>query len=218
MEFEKINEFLEGIKWMDSKQGKKIYNFIIEKKIKNILELGFYKGKSTCYMAAALDELGSGSILTVDLSYVKELEPNIFDLLQKAKLNEFVEPIFSEEGYLWELKKLIEKQTNDGNCEPLFDFCYIDGAHDWNNTGFAFFLVNKLLRPGGYILFDDINYTIENSPGLSDFQKNKVSEEQRTEAQVGKVFSLLVKQHPNFENFKQEDKWGWAQKKLINNQ
>ena len=29
--------------------------------------------------------------------------------------------------------------------EPRFDFCYIDGVHNWADDGFAFFLIDRLL-------------------------------------------------------------------------
>lgn len=214
MEFEKIDNILGNVSGMSTKRGKTVYDFIIKNKIQNILELGFAYGRSACYMAAALDEIGTGSIITMDLHRAKELQPNIFSLLDKAKLQRCVEPIFADNSYTWELMKIIEKNTDKNKCEPLFDFCYIDGGKSWDETGFGFFLVEKLLKPGGWILFDDLNWTYANDADefFEDIIK-KMPEEQKNTPQIGKAFSLLVKQHPNFHNFKDDGWWGWAQKK-----
>ena len=32
---------------------------------------------------------------------------------------------------------------------PVYDFCYLDGAHDFTIDGMAVYLVEKLLRPAG---------------------------------------------------------------------
>ena len=44
---------------------------------------------------------------------------------------------------------------------PKFDFCYIDGGHNWSDTGFAFFLVDRLLKSNGIIVFDDLDWTYD---------------------------------------------------------
>ena len=108
--------------------------------------------------------------------------------------------------------KLIEKYP-----EPIFDFCYIDGAHDWYNDGFAFFLVDKLLVPGGWILFDDINWTFGKSPSMKNSEKVKnMPSDERDTAQVGKIYELLVKTHPQYHNFMVRGDWAYAQKKRRN--
>jgi predicted O-methyltransferase YrrM len=41
---------------MTLEQGRKMTDFIHTHEVKDILELGFFSGVSTCYIAAALDE------------------------------------------------------------------------------------------------------------------------------------------------------------------
>lgn len=87
-----------------------------------------------------------------------------------------------------------------------FEFVFIDGGHTWDVTGFAFFLADRMLRPGGWILFDDLDWTIRASRSLTD---SNVPEEEATTAQVGLVFDLLVS--PVCETHR-DGKWGWARK------
>ena len=217
MEFQEISEIVKNVPHMPAYKGKIIYEFIKSGGFQNILELGFAHGTSTCYMAAALDENGGGKITTIDLESAKDRKPNIDDLLQKAKLSNYVTPIFSHTSYNWELMKIIQDNTAEKVCRSIFDFCFIDGAHTWEVDGFAFFLVEKLLKPGGWILFDDINWTYLNSPSLKNKESIKnLPKDYKNTPQVEKVFSLLLRQHPNFENFRLDDDWGWTQKKVLN--
>jgi predicted O-methyltransferase YrrM len=58
MKFNNVHQIVKDYPYIVSRNAEKLYNFIIENKLSNILELGFAHGKSSCYIAAALDELG----------------------------------------------------------------------------------------------------------------------------------------------------------------
>lgn len=217
MKFEQIKGIVGEVPCIRPDKGKIIYEFIQSSGLKNILELGFAHGTSTCYMAAALDESKAGQITTIDVESARYRKPNINDLLEETQLSNYVSPIFSHTSYNWELMKIIQDNTIKGVCHPIFDFCFIDGAHTWEVDGLAFFLVEKLLKPGGWILFDDIHWSYSTSPSLKNQAGiKKMPQDYQEIAQVERVFSLLTSQHPNFGNFKLNDDWGWAQKKVIN--
>lgn len=195
---------------MNLEQANKMTDFIEQNNIKNILELGFAHGVSTTYMAAALKRINNdGRITTIDTVNAKKRNPNIKTFLEAIGEHERVKTYYEPTSYTWRLMKLIEE-----NPTPKYDFCYLDGAHNWYVDGFAFFLVDKLLEPNGWIIFDDIHWTYESSPTMknSDYVRN-MPEDERTTPQVKKIFDLLVKTHPNYHNFKIENGWGYAQKK-----
>ncbi len=52
--------------------------------------------------------------------------------------------------------------------QPQFDFCYIDGAHSCDVSGFGFLLVDRLLVPGGWVHFDNLDWTFSSmiKPGV----------------------------------------------------
>ncbi len=210
MHFDDIVKIIGAIPFCPPSDGKLLYDFILSSGRKHILELGFAHGTSTCYMAAALDEMGEGGIVTVDNLSARECTPNIETLLDRTQLARYVTPVYSETTYTWELKRMLEAHPP----LPLFDFCFIDGAHDWETDGLAFFLVEKLLAPGGWILFDDLDWTYAESPALHDTSTVKaMPHDIKTTPHIDRVFSLLVMQHPSFDNFRREGRWGWAQKK-----
>ena len=95
MKFELIKEILSGVPYMAEDEGWELYNFICNEKPSSILELGHAHGASTIYMAAALDEIGSGVIETVDLSTAQDRDPNLEKLVLDSELNKFIN-IFRE--------------------------------------------------------------------------------------------------------------------------
>jgi predicted O-methyltransferase YrrM len=199
----KVKQVVEDLPYMSLKKAQVMQDFINQHSISNILELGFFHGVSTCYLAAALEEVDQGSIVSIDLHSAQQRQPNIEELLEKCGYLDTVEFYYEPVSYNWRLMKLIEAQ------ERTFDLCYLDGGHDWYNTGLAFFLVDKLLRPGGWIIFDDLDWTMEHIEAKWALRK---PEEERITPQVRKVWELLVKTHPHYSNFYEQGGWGYAQK------
>lgn len=210
MKLEQVRSIVGNTPHMNFEQAQKMSEFIRKHNIRNILELGFRYGVSTCYMAATLQEIGGGHITTIDLEVVRDPTPNILELLAKCGLKGYVDVFFEPSSYNWRLMKLLEEDPS-----PRYDFCYLDGAHDWFVDGFAFFLTDRLLRPGGWIIFDDMNWTYAQSPALRDSQKVKnMPAEERTTPQVRKVYELLAKTHPSYGEFMvdADGEWGYARK------
>lgn len=198
MKFETAASVLDGIPYTTTARGRFFYDFIMKHKPKNVLELGFAHGVSTCYFAAALEEYG-GHIDTVDLK--REFNPDLEMLSEKLNLTKTITAHRELSSYTWFLKKKIEEQTKDDHCTPLYDFCFIDGPKDWTNDGCAFFLADKLLKDNGWIIFDDYSWTYSSQNLDKGYIFPNLSEEEKTHPQIEAVFRLIVKQHPSYANF-----------------
>lgn len=211
MQFDTIVTHLENVPHMPPERGKLIYEFVRTHKPQGILELGFAHGTSSCYMAAALEENGGGSITTIDSLVAKSRVPSIDDLIGRTDLGKFINPVYAERSYTWELMKLLDKHTKEGKTEPQFDFVFIDGGHTWDSDGFSFFLADRLLRPGGWFLFDDVLWT----PSVCNGEDwvDAMPAEEREVAHVEKIFNLLVVPHPDYDSFEFDGTWAWARKK-----
>lgn len=213
MKFDEIRNHLRGIPHTPPEDGEILYNFILSNKPKNILELGFQHGVSTNYIAAALEELKSGRITTIDREVSRSEKPNIYELSERTGLDKFINPIFARSSYIWELRKLLKYNLQNPNNKITFDFCFIDGAHSFEVDGFAFYLVDLLLNENGIILFDDIDWSYAKSPTLKneDFVKS-MSEEERNAEQIRDVLELLVSTNPNYQILEIKNRWAWVQK------
>jgi len=222
MEFREIHDHVKGVPFIDPDRARRLYDHIIESRPTSCLELGFAYGTSSCYIAAALDELGAGHLTTVDIERAKTWfrDPSIEDLLKRTGLGKYVTVSREKLSYTWFLGKKIAESTKDGVCAPIFDFCFIDGAHNWTVDGLAFFLVDKLLKEGGWLLFDDLNwsYGMAGPDSIAKVEEcgipvTLMDEDERTAPHVGMVYELLVAQHPSYGDFIVEDgAWGWARK------
>ncbi len=217
MEFETVAAAVHGIPFMSPELGRRVYEHIRTGNVENVLELGTAHGVSAAYMAAALEAKGRGQVVTVDHGGAA-YEPSPEQVLEQAGLAHRVTIVRRHSSYNWFLKEEIERASDEaGNCRPRYDFCYLDGSKNWNIDGLAVLLIEKLLRPQGWLLMDDLEWTYERNPWILPHEDGRplgpLSDSERTEPHLLAVFELIVKQHPSFTRFVREDAWyGWAQK------
>lgn len=206
MKFEAIRRIVDGVPFISVENARYLYDLILREGLTNILELGIGHGTATCYMAAALDELGRGKITSVDLIAAKDsFQPTAEDQLQKAGLEHFARVVRTQTGYTWFLHDEIKRVTVKDQCRQEYDLCIIDGPKNWTVDGCAFFLVDKILKENGWLIFDDYQWTYaeadtkrEATDGISH---RALSEAERCTPQVREVYELLVKQHPDYGEF-----------------
>ncbi len=81
------------------------------------------------------------------------------------------------------------------------------------------FLVDKLLRKDGWIIFDDYGWTYataakDGSEATDGIAHRSLSTAELTTPHIKEIFRLLVMQHPDYGNFRihGEGDWAWAQK------
>jgi predicted O-methyltransferase YrrM len=217
MQFDAVAAAVEGTPFMTPALGRRVYDHIRTARPEQALELGTAHGVSAAYIAAALEANGHGHLTTVDHGGAA-YDPTPEDVLARAGLSDRVTIIRRDSSYNWFLKQQIEQASDvAGNCSPCYDFCYLDGSKNWNIDGLAVVLIEKLLRPNGWLLMDDLEWVYLDNPWIQPHEDGRplgpMSESERTEPHLLAVFELIVKQHPSFTHFIREDEWyGWAQK------
>ena len=211
MELSRVHSLVGTTPHMSYRQAKIITSFIREHDLTDILELGFRYGVSTAYMAATLEDLGRGHITAIDLKIVEHANPGVSTFVEELGLQHRVTAHYEPTSYVWRLMRMLEDDP-----APRFDFCYLDGAHDWFVDGFAFFLVDRLLRPGGWIIFDDVDWTFGTSPTLAESERVRaMPADERETAQVRKVVDLLVRPHPGYSEVTIKNDWAFVQKSTL---
>ena len=219
MNLETVKSHVDGVPHILDEMASDLYSLILKEEPFECLELGFGHGALSCYIAAALDELGRGKLTSVDLlSGLERQTPSIEDLLKRTGLSHRVEIHREQTGYTWFLKKQIEKQTLNNQCIPIYDFCFIDGSRHWTTDAAAFFLVDKLLKPGGWLVFDDLQWKIqskfsEGKTKLDGISLANLGRRELTQRHFELVFKHLVMQHSEYSHFRiKDDWWAWARK------
>ncbi len=216
MTFESVAAAVEGVPFMSAAQGRTVFDHVRRTRPEAVLDLGTAHGVSSAYLAAALEANGRGHVTTVESSAVRFEDPTAEELLARAGLAHRVTIDRRFSTYTWFLKEQIAARSGAaGTCEPLYDFVFLDGAKDWTIDGLAVFLVEKLLREGGWLLMDDLDWTFSSvrDDQVGVLTTAALSDGERTEPHLRAVFDLIVKQHPSFTELRVQDGWwGWARK------
>lgn len=215
MRFETVAAALDGkVPFMTARQGRSVYDHLRRERATTVLELGTAFGASAAYMAAAVVANGGGRVTTVDRYHFNSgpapPPEQTAERLGLAGTIDFVR--IDHSSYTWWLKQQIEGLTDRaGNAQPTYDFCYLDGAHDWNIDGLAVVLVERLLRPGAWLLLDDLDWTYASSASPTP---DGLSDEEQSVPHIRAVFDVVIRGHPNFDRLRIEDGvWGWARKR-----
>jgi predicted O-methyltransferase YrrM len=189
-------------------RGEELHRFVKEHRFTRCLELGFAHGVGSVYIASALEANGQGTLTSVDIPSALERKPLASELVERAGLTHRVSLEIDPDSYIWWLRKRMRDSLRDGHLEPAFDFVFLDGAHTWDIDGFAFFLVDRLLAPGGWILFDDLDWP-PSDPLVSD-----VPADTRDIPHVREIWDLLVETDPSYDELRIDGSWGYARKSL----
>ena len=167
------------------------------------LELGFYQGTGSCYLSGILAETG-GHYVGIDIQRPEEFMPKIRaeDQLERCGLRELATLYYEPACYTTRLRKFLQESPR-----PEFDIVYLDGAHTWSPDGFAFFLADKLLIPGGFLVVDDLRFTWSGTRRLNakalQFWGTRIPVDSWTEPQCELVWDLLIKEHDGYTDFKE---------------
>ncbi len=195
-----------------------LYKHIRNYRPENLLELGTARGGSAVFMASALAENGIGHLTSVDSTRWKWENPTPLEVLEKAGLSQFVTLDKNFSTYAWFLKGELESCMDaDGLVRSKYDFIFLDGAKNWSTDGITVIIAERLLRPGGWLLLDDLGWNYkQHAPDKKrhyEIDVEKLSESERSEPHLRAVFDLLVRTNPAFDEFVvQDDWWGWARK------
>lgn len=208
MEASDIAARIADLPYTSPRKGSLLVDLVREHDSRRILELGIAHGGGTSYLAAAVHGREGASVTAVDLASA-DFAPSAEEVVASFGFGDMVTVLREKSSYTWFLKKEIERRTDaNGVCQPAYDFVFIDGPKDWTNDGATFFMVDKLLAPGGVIVFDDYQWSYrgdEKRRGKAHergYVFPEMSEDEFAQAHVEAIFRLLVMQHPSYGDFR----------------
>lgn len=205
-----VNDALSGVDvGVSDERGAMLYNIAVENDAKSVLELGHNHGRSTCFLAAAMAKTG-GFVRSIDRPGRHVLKPNALDLLGRLELLDRVELIYAP-SYNYVLRDWLAAEA-----VPRFDLVFLDGSHLWEQDALAFLLSWRLLKSGGWYVFDDLNWT----PDESDWARSQswfeaLPPDDRTTPAVRQIVELLLVPMPDLETRFDDGWWCFARKKSL---
>jgi predicted O-methyltransferase YrrM len=139
---------------MDADEGGILHRAIKETRPQHSLEVGMAYGISTLFICDALAEQGgTGSHIVIDPFQRSDWHGVGLRNVHQAGYDGLVR--FYEERSEFVLPKLLADHL------PL-DFALIDGWHSFDQALVEFYYINRMLRVGGIVVFDDADW-----PGLN---------------------------------------------------
>ena len=156
-----------------------------------IAEIGIWKGATSYQFAKYLN--GEGILHIFDYQdKVDNVEAKL-NIIGFSNVEKYGSTYKYLDSYNWQLMKILKSSD-----KPIFDYVYIDGAHTWAIDALTFFLCDLLLKPGGYIDFDDYPWKLRGStvdptkiPEISELY----TDEQIDSQQVKLIVDILVKRN-----------------------
>ena len=120
----------------------------------NILEIGSFEGRSTCWLL----ENTNAHITCVDTwegsdEHTDEHKNGLFERF-KENIEPFKDRVTICRGMSGEVLRTFP-------CVPTYDFIYIDGSHYSKDVLEDAILAWRLVKPGGVVIFDDFNWTMD---------------------------------------------------------
>jgi predicted O-methyltransferase YrrM len=173
---------------------------LIERKhLFRVLELGTGFGATACIIASVFQQLSKGRIVTIDNSLHDPV--NISVLAKHCGISDlYLDSIIDRSGYIWVLGEMLAAAKAPASSSTLFDMCILDGAHEWDPDAGAFLLADRLLRPGGYMILDDLHFRLSDISNAVHLFPNRSSTQLNTQ-QVRMIWDLLIKSNKRYGRF-----------------
>jgi predicted O-methyltransferase YrrM len=113
------------------------------------------------------------------------------------------------DSYSWRLALLALEEMEKGG-RGIYDLVYLDGAHNFHHDAPACLAIKELIRPGGYLVLDDVEWCFASSPSLNPTRNPKILE-QYTQEQIATphikiVDRLIMKTDPRFQEVRLSEK------------
>lgn len=170
-------------------------DFIRQTESRCVAEVGIYKGHTSLELAKYLN--GEGEL------HLFDYEDRVTEVANKIRaagyynVKAFGSSYKLLDSYNWALGKMLERHS-----EPIYDYVFIDGAHTWAVDGLTTFLADQLLKPGGFLDFDDYEWTLAKSPSLNPsafpLTGKLYTNEQISAEQVKMIIDLVIRRSKRY--------------------
>jgi predicted O-methyltransferase YrrM len=126
-----------------------LHEAVLAERPNTVVEVGMAYGASSLAILGALDELGSGQLISVDPNQRTQWEGRGLAVVAEAGFSERHQ-LIEEPSYL-ALPELLRRGQR-------LDLAYVDGWHTFDYALLDFFYLDRMLGPGGVVGFNDCGW------------------------------------------------------------
>jgi predicted O-methyltransferase YrrM len=148
--YKMIDDKLKSNMYPFPKDGFMLYNLIIDKNLKNVVELGCATGITSAYLLLAIKEI-QGHVTSIDPTETTKWDSIGLRLIELMKLKTY-HTFIEESFYILAPNILLKKGEN-----RIYDLVYINSYYTFDMTLTDIYFADKFIRVGGYLIID--NYT-----------------------------------------------------------
>ena len=106
------------------------------------------------------------------------------------------------DSFNWRFAEIILQKLYVKESPQIFDAVYLDGAHTFMHTTAACCLLKKMLKPSGYLVFDDVFWTLAGyrgrKPEAAESLGKGYTEEQINTPHVAMVVDIFMRTDPEY--------------------
>lgn len=226
MKFDDVWAKVGHLPYTNKERSQRLYDLVFDNKMHDTMELGVAYGKTLAVTLAALHEIKAQD------PYVEGAEADGYDLVEAKEwftpsAEETIKSlrlpdnpycghaharVFRDRvSYQWSLLCSVRVACLFPSGRTPYDLVFLDGAHNCFHDVGAFFMAERLLNPGGYLIVDDLPWVPSKgmtAPMIWGTNINEAwSEEQRNTPHMQWIWDCLVKTHPNLTDFDESDPW-----------
>ncbi len=133
---------------LPAEEGRVLQHWFRESSASRVLEIGCAYGISSLYLCEVMAERDVGCYHVIDAFQSSEWRNVGLGHLQRARPEGGFE--FHEELSELCLPRLLAQGEH-------YDFAFVDGWHTFDQVMLEFYYINRMLAPGGIVVFDDVH-------------------------------------------------------------
>jgi hypothetical protein len=165
-----------------------------------IAEIGVDKGASTREVAKLLRE---GDVFDLYDRESCDLFSNLDSVLANCRGEVTIHANSTRlmDSYAWHLAKQLTQMLREEKDTAIWDLVYLDGAHTFPVDAPATCCLKEMIKVGGHLVFDDMDWSYSVSPTLSKNAEalKRFTDEQNSEPHVSLVVDAFVRSDARYE-------------------